>query len=77
MSTFCVMISAEIVVATCPLRQGRCYWQHIRTNSCKYSLAESDGLTIEEFCERTGREVPTEPERIELYEKLKLALRPD
>lgn len=76
MSTFCVMIQEELLVATCPLKQGRCYWQHTKTNSCKYSVADADDLTVEEFCQRTGRELPSEEERLAIYEQLKATLRP-
>ncbi len=71
MSTFCVLIQDTLIVSTCPLRQGRCYWQHAQTNICKYSQLDADSLTVEEFCQRTGRDLPTDSERVELIEQIR------
>lgn len=75
MSTFCVMIQEEIVVSTCPLKKGECYWQHVETNSCKYSL-HADDIPLTEFCDRTGRVPLSESEYTAKYEQLKSVLRP-
>jgi hypothetical protein len=49
--TYCVAIEKEIVVATCPLRKGSCYWQHRQTMRCMHT---EDDLTPQEFVARVG-----------------------
>jgi len=69
--SFCVAINSEIKAASCPLRKGQCYWQHQETNNCKYTEEE---LSVEAFCERTGKTVPTQEEHQQLVANLKHAL---
>ena len=73
MTTFCVMLNKELIVSTCPLIKGRCYWQHVETNSCKYTVLD---LSVEDFCARTGREPPNEKQRLEIFNRLKSVLHP-
>lgn len=75
MSTFCVVVGKTLLVSTCPLDQGRCYWQHVVTNHCKYSESLAEHPDIKEFCARTGREEPTEEDRSRLFNKLRDELR--
>ncbi len=68
--TFCIAIERELVVATCPLRKGRCYWQHRETQICCYT---SKDLEPHEYAELVGTEVPeTDPQ--ELFQKLQVEL---
>ena len=69
--TFCVAINADIVVATCPLKKGACYWQHRKTNLCRYT---NDELSIEEFCSRVGAQVPTEEHKCKLVNDIRTAV---
>lgn len=69
--TFCIAINSDIAVASCPLPRGQCYWQHQETNLCKYTEEE---LTVEAFCELTGKQLPTPDANQTLITKLKHAL---
>ena len=53
--TYCIALEEEIVVATCPLKKGTCYWQHRQTNLC---MSTSDELTLTEYCKRVGTDIP-------------------
>lgn len=57
--TFCIAIQKPIIVQTCPLRPGACYWQHQQTLNCKYTPEE---LSIDEYCSLVGKPLPTEEE---------------
>jgi hypothetical protein len=71
--TFCVHTQTELVVSTCPLRKGRCYWQHRETKTCKYT---TDTLSFEEYCLRVGTQLPSEQEKQLIFNNLKSALNP-
>ena len=73
MMAFCIAINANLVVQSCPLRKGQCYWQHKLTNKCCYTDAE---LSIEQFCERTGKDMPTDDQRLATINKLRRELAP-
>jgi hypothetical protein len=70
---FCGAIKKDLSVATCPLRQGDCYWQHAKTNKCKYTVEE---ITVDQFCERTGRTLPPDDVREELIADIKATVKP-
>jgi len=61
---FCIAIHEQLPTKTCPLPQGACYWQHRKTNNCKYT---HDDLSIEQFCSLVGLPQPS-PD----YVKIKL-----
>jgi hypothetical protein len=67
---FCNAIQKELIVNTCPLPQGGCYWQQLKTNKCKYS----EDPTLEEFCSATGKLLPAEDARMAIATKIKTAL---
>lgn len=71
--TFCVHTQTELVISTCPLRKGKCYWQHRETKTCKYTMEQ---LSVEDYCIRVGAVLPTEKEKEIILEKLKAELNP-
>jgi hypothetical protein len=70
--SYCIALEADISTDFCPLPPGNCYWSHTRTQKCCYT--ESD-LTQEEFCELTGRTLPTEGEKQIFLTDLRAALK--
>ena len=66
--TFCIMIKQELVVATCPLKKGQCYWQHTVNNMCMYT---PDELTPAQFATLTGKELPTPDEQQNIADHIK------
>ena len=67
MTTYCGVIKATILVQTCPLRPGRCYWQGEGTNLCRYT---EQPLSLDDYSKLVGRSITTEG-----YEKTYLDLK--
>lgn len=53
--TFCVVIQQQIVISTCPLPKGGCYWKHRVHGRCCYdeNFANSK-FTVNAFAQRVG-----------------------
>lgn len=69
---FCIAIEEELVVGTCPLRKGVCYWQHRTLKSCCYTAEE---LTEDQFIERVGAAEVDLAKRQNITDQIKNTLR--
>ncbi len=68
----CIAINQELLVKTCPLAKGQCYWQHRVTQQCCYT---KDDLEICEFAVLVGAALPTEEEVSQITANLKAILK--
>lgn len=61
--TYCKVIEAQLIVASCPLPVGRCMWKHHLHGLCMYSeeFASSE-FTPQEFAMRVGLRPPNSDE---------------
>ena len=73
----CYFLDNTIELCMCPLARGRCYYQHVKTNVCKYSddiavhFEHPSKSTVDHFMRVTGRnKLPTNTEMSEFKEKL-------
>ena len=57
--TYCVAIKKKLSTSICPLKEGRCMWQHRVNNKCCYTNKD---LTISEYCTLTAQCEPSEDE---------------
>jgi hypothetical protein len=69
--TYCIAIEQDIVISTCPLRKGACYWQHRETKLCAYTAEE---ISIEDYCKLVSLPVITEVEREAISNAIKIAV---
>lgn len=53
--TYCGIIKKNLKITVCPLKPGRCLFQHRQTNECKYTGRD---LTLDEYCQRVGQDRP-------------------
>jgi len=49
--TWCIAVKADIVVPVCPLKPGRCMWQHRETHACVHTAEE---MTLQQWCAHVG-----------------------
>jgi len=70
--TYCVAVKTDIVVSTCPLQKGHCYWQHRETHQCQYT---EEDLDVQTFAQRVGLKAPSDADRVHFFNNLKTALK--
>ena len=69
LGTYCVVIEKRIVVSSCPLPMGTCFWKHRHTGLCTYSLDRTD-MSVGELSALVGLDKPDEHQ----YQDIKASL---
>ncbi len=71
--TYCVVIQQQLLVASCPLPMGTCFWKHRKTGLCTYTIDRTD-MSVPELAALVGLDKPTDAQCQEMKADLYKAL---